>query len=80
MSFDIFKRHTKDERLEKLIEKNKVKMEETERIKTFNRLINDAHRRIEAQDKIEELKNDLNFNSNGKKITEKEWEDIYQKR
>lgn len=80
MTFDVFKRQTKDERLDKLIEKNKVKIEESERIKTFNRLIEDANRRLEAQEKIEEIRNDLNKPSNMKKVTEKEWEDVYLKR
>ena len=80
MTFDVFKRQTKDERLDKLIEKNKVKIEESERIKTFNRLIDDANRRLEAQDKIEEMRNDLNKTSDAKKISEKEWDDVYIKR
>jgi len=80
MTFDVYKRQTKDERLDNLIEKNKVKIDESERIKTFNRLIDDANRRLEAQDKIEELRNNLNKTSDGKKISEKEWDDIYNKR
>ena len=80
MTFDVFKRQTKDQRLEKLIDKNTVKIEETDRIKTFNRLIDDANRRIEAQDKIEEMRNDLTKTTDAKKVSEKEWDETYHKR
>lgn len=81
MLFDIFKRQTKEERLEKLIEKNKVKIDENERIKTFNRLIEDANRRIEAQDQMEDMKILLDQkNVSSKKYKFEEWEEIYQDR
>lgn len=81
MLFDIFKRQTKEERLEKLIEKNKVKINEHERIKTFNRLIEDANRRIEAQDQMEEMRMKLErTNVNNKKYKFEEWEEIYNDR
>lgn len=81
MLFDIFKRQTKEERLNKLIEKNKVKISESERVKTFNRLIEDANRRIEAQDQIEEMKMQLMKNQgNLKKYKNDEWEEIYEER
>lgn len=82
MLFDIFKRQTKEERLNKLIEKNKVKISESERIKTFNRLIEDANRRIEAQDQLEDLKNQIQKNDNRsfKKYKDEEWDEIYEER
>lgn len=81
MLFDIFKRQTKEERLEKLIEKNKVKIHEHERIKTFNRLIEDANRRMEAQDQMEEMKIQIErANVNNKKYKFDEWEEIYNDR
>jgi len=81
MLFDIFKRQSKEERLEKLIEKNKVKIDENERIKTFNRLIEDANRRVEAQDQMEEMKMKLEQNNvNSKKYKFEEWEEIYNDR
>lgn len=81
MLFDIFKRHTKEERLEKILEKNKIKLDENDRIKAFNRLIEDANRRLEAQDKIEELKVKLNKGvEDEKNYSSKEWEEIYQQR
>jgi len=81
MLFDIFKRQTKDVRLEKLIEKNKVTIHEHERIKTFNRLIEDANRRIEAQDQMEDKRIQLEkTNVNNKKYKFEEWEEIYNDR
>lgn len=81
MLFDIFKRQTKEERLGKLVEKNKVKINEQERIKTFNRLIEDANRRIEAQDQMEEMRTQLDrLNVNNKKYKFDQWEEIYNDR
>jgi hypothetical protein len=81
MLFDIFKRQTKELRLNKLIEKNKKKINESEKIKTFNRLIEDANRRIEAQDQLEEMKNQVQINiPNIKKYKDEEWEEIYEDR
>jgi len=81
MLFDIFKRQTKDERLEKLVEKNKIKIDENERIKAFNRLIEDANRRIEAQDQLEDMKFQLQQNNPlSKKYKFEEWGEIYQDR
>lgn len=81
MLFDVFKRQTKEERIEKLIDGRKVKMDEQERVKTFNRLIEDANRRIEAQEKLEKLngRNESDFSFNKKYKTE-EWDDIYDER
>jgi hypothetical protein len=81
MLFDIFKRQTKDDRLNKLIERNKVKIDEGERIKAFNRLIEDANRRLEAQDKMETMKLKLEDNGeNKKKYKEQEWDEVYEGR
>lgn len=84
MLFDIFKRQTKDERMTKLIEKNKVKIDENDRVKTFNRLIEDANRRLEAQEKMDKMKDKLNeysLSGNGnRRYKEEEWEEIYEDR
>ncbi len=81
MLFDIFKRQTKDDRLEKILVKNKVKMDENNRIRTFNRLIEDANRRLEAQENIEDLKMQLDKGPEDEKnYSTKDWEDIYQQR
>jgi hypothetical protein len=84
MLFDVFKRQTKEERMNKLVERNKVKIDENERVKTFNRLIEDANRRLEAQEKMEQMKDKLDENlmvGNGaKKYKFEEWEEIYEER
>ena len=74
MLFDTFKRHTKDERLEKLIDKNRIRMDEGERIKTFNRLIIDANRRIEAQENLESMKTKLDDQMSLKKYKQEDWD------
>lgn len=81
MLFDVFKRQTKDLRLGKIIEQNKVKINENECIKTFNRLIDDANRRLEAQEKLEDLQNKINnYDCESKKISQKKWGEIYKAR
>lgn len=81
MLFDIFKRQTKDDRLDKLIDKNKIKIDENLKIQAFNRLIEDANRRLEAQDKMEDLENKLRISCKSeKKISKENWEDIYKNR
>lgn len=82
MLFDVFKRQTKEERMNKLIDKNKIRIDENERIKTFNRLIEDANRRLEAQERIEKMKDNLDNNTTltNKKYKSEEWEEIYDER
>jgi len=85
MLFDVFKRQTREERLDKIIEQNKVKINEVDRVKTFNRLIEDANRRLEAQENLEAMKNkifdqDSFSNTVNKKISIAEWEEIYAER
>ena len=62
MQFDIHKRQLKEDRINALIEQNKVKIDEDERISAFNRLISDANRRLEAQENMENMKNKLSEN------------------
>ena len=83
MQFDIYKRQLKEEKINKLIERNKVKLDEEERIKAFNRLIIDANRRLEAQENLENMKDKLEEDITAgpqKKYTDEEWKDIYNKR
>ena len=81
MLFDTFKRQTKEERLEKLIDKYKVKMDESDRVKAFNRLIIDANRRIEAQENMQVIKSKLEEGPPSlKKYSQEEWEEIYENR
>ena len=83
MQFDVNKRQYKNERIKKLIEQNKKKIDEVQRIKAFNRLIEDANRRIEAQENLENLKDKLNVNLIAppiKKYNYEEWENVYKNR
>ena len=70
-------------RIIQLIEQNKIKIDEIKRIKAFNRLIEDANRRIEAQENLENLKDKLSVNLIAppmKKYNFEEWENVYEKR
>jgi hypothetical protein len=81
MKFDIYKRQIREDRINKLIEEYKIKIDENDRIKAFNRLIEDANRRIEAQVNLEIMKNKLDKDDkNNKKYNEKEWGEIYKNR
>ena len=83
MQFDIYKRQLREDRIDKLVEQNKVKIDEDERIKAFNRLIIDANRRIEAQENMENIKNKLEEDlavGSKKKYSDEEWKEIYNKR
>ena len=80
MDFDTFVRHTKEERMKFLLLKNKPKISESDKIETFNRLIEDSNRRQEANGRIY-LEN-LNNTSikNKKKYNNEEWSNIYKNR
>ena len=83
MKFDIYKRQSKDERINQLLEENKKKIDEVERIKTFNRLIEDANRRNEANENLKRKEDNLNhelISPKNKKYNVNEWNNIYQKR
>jgi hypothetical protein len=81
MLLDTFIRQTKEERLNQLVEKSKVKIDEGERLKAFNRLIEDANRRMEASDNLEALKMKLEEKAPpGKKYSEEDWKYIYYER
>ena len=83
MQFDIHKRQLKEDRINALIEQNKVKIDEDERISAFNRLISDANRRLEAQENMENMKNKLSediINNEKKKYSNEVWNEIYNKR
>jgi hypothetical protein len=83
MKFDIFKRQSKEEKINALVDQHKAKIDEDERVSTFNRLISDANRRIEAQDNLENMKNKLSediINTDKKKYNYEVWNEIYNKR
>ena len=86
MKFDALQRKNKENKLNELLEKNKnkYKLNEKDRKKTFNRLIDDANRRlIMKQELIENEKYLTDYKDvldNSKKYNQDEWEKIYRKR
>ena len=86
MQFDAVKRKNKENKLNELVENNKkkYKINEKERKKAFNRLMDDANRRlISRQEMIENEKYLLDFKNmedNSKKYNGAEWSEIYKKR
>ena len=83
MKFDIYKRQIKEDKINKLVEQNKNKIDEEDRIRAFNRLIEDANRRIEAQENLDLMRNRLEADLIGppaKKYTKQEWKGIYNER
>ena len=86
MLFDIMKRQSQEKNLSSFLNQTKAKMKEEERIKGFNRLIEDANRRLEAQEKLDELKmkieqQDINIDNKPiKKYKCQQWKDVYDKR
>ena len=84
MQFYSLKRKRKQEKINKLIELNKYKLTEEEREKTFNRLIDDANRRMIERNKIleEEKMNEeeMRINSEYKRYNNMEWNKIYNER
>ena len=77
MQFYAIKKQTEDEILTFMVEKSKPKIEEKERIKIFNHLIDDSNKRIENYNKIQQLKNKKNKSKI--KFNETEFLQKYQK-
>jgi len=80
MLFDLFKRQTKEAKLNTISDKNKPKKNETTIVKTFNRLIDDANRRLEASYNLELIKNIIDTSKSKnkrKKVTENDWNSYY---
>ena len=83
MEMDLERRRTKDKRRQLLFEKSKIKHSEEEIVNGFNRLIDDANRRIEVKQKMEELSLEINGKKKDKneKIYDPEkWKEVYQSR
>ncbi len=83
LNFDVFKRQTKNKRVEEMIKSQKVKINEDNRLKTFNRLINDANRRLQSKIEISEVNTtggDTFTKVNKKKYKKEEWSEIYASR
>ena len=84
MGFDIYKRETKEIRLNRILENSKKKLNEVERCRVFNRLIEDTNRRYEDQDYIDKInnhnKNNQENSSFRRSISQDEWNKIYTER
>lgn len=83
MIFDVMRRQSKEEKLKHMIDKNKAKLDEDTRIKGFNRLIEDANRRLEAQEQLELLKKKMDAEKkekNTKRYKHNQWNEIYNER
>ena len=86
MQFDFFKRKNKETKINEFVEKNKnkYKLNEAERKKAFNRLMEDANRRIIMKQEIIENEKYLtdyrDISDNEKKYNPEEWDKIYKKR
>jgi len=87
MQFYSLKRKRKQEKINKIIDLNKYRLNEEEREKTFNRLIDDANRRVIKRNQIleEEKMNEKEMginpeNNNYRRYNDKEWNKIYNER
>ena len=83
MEMDLERRRTKDKRRQLLFEKSKIKHSEEEIVNGFNRLIDDANRRIEVKQKMEELSLEINGkkkDKNEKTYDPEKRKEVYQSR
>ena len=84
MKFDIYKRQIKEKKVNEFVNKNKVKIKEENKLKTFNHLIEDANRRLKAHSNLSNLNIQLGHDyiskKKKKKYNDDEWENIYQQR
>jgi hypothetical protein len=84
MEEDVHNRHSKDKILNVIIEATKPKIDESQRINTFNRLINDANYRMEKHVKKKEEQNnvDRQYSKDNTRKTQlnNDWEKIYEER
>ena len=91
MQYYAIKKQTRNDVIKSLVENTKLKIKESEKIKTFNRLIEDSNRRAEARNRIAivnnnpiiakemfDEKNNLIIPKK-KKFDKKGWEQKYQK-
>ena len=80
MQMDIKYRQTKEERRKNLLNEYKPKEKEEERIKCFNRLINDSNKRNKIKENIERQNEFLSPGFFPKKMSKKKWDIIYENR
>eukprot|EP01022_Parablepharisma_sp_SALTPOND_P014452 TRINITY_DN195_c0_g1_i1.p1 TRINITY_DN195_c0_g1~~TRINITY_DN195_c0_g1_i1.p1 ORF type:complete len:525 (-),score=67.69 TRINITY_DN195_c0_g1_i1:779-2353(-) len=79
MEFDIYKRTTKDYRLDTLLKSQRSKLDKAEQEKLFSRLIEDGKRRNQRMTQLERFKQEELETTSGKKMNEKEFAIIYDK-
>ena len=92
MIFDVNNRQIKENKMDDFIKRTKRKMNEEEITKSFNRLIEDANRRMEAKEKMKifkeqkenedimKINNYIHRKDNNRKYNKNQWKDIYKKR
>ena len=90
MGDDINKRKKMEELMNIFIKQSKLKMNEEDKIITFNRLIEDTNRRLEEKEKILQSKEEeenvninllkMALNKDNKKYSAKKWNKIYKQR
>jgi len=94
MKFDVNNRQMKENKMNDFIKRTKRKMNEEDITKSFNRLIEDANRRMEVKEKMKIFKEQKenediiklnNFihskdKNKNKKYNKNQWKDIYKKR
>ena len=80
MQLDIKNRQSKEEKRKNILEGYKPKAKEEERIKCFNRLINDSNKRNKVKENIQRQNEFFNSGISPKKIAKKKWDYIYENR
>jgi hypothetical protein len=79
MNQDIGKRKEKEKKVNEMVDFRKTKITESARIRTFNGLIDDANRRVEAKEHIEKGHN-VRPPKMLKNYSQKDWDRIYNNR
>ena len=76
---DTHQRQTKEERLKTILDEKKPRINESTIIKTFNRLIEDANRRLEVSHNLDSIKEIISIEKlpKKKKFNENEWKSYY---
>jgi hypothetical protein len=80
MQSDLSNRQSKEERINNKIEQNQDKKHKSELVKIFNRLIEDANRRMKAFDNMDLMKQFLDEKVSFRKYTHDQWDKVYNER
>jgi hypothetical protein len=65
--------------LNEILEKKRIKIDESDKIKAFNRLIEDANRRMEALDNLESVKLSMEEPLPEKKYSYEQFLELYDR-